>query len=257
MYTQSVDSAAGFTSKAVTTRDTYGRKLSAQTLALSNYDTVSYSYDSSGHLHTVSAPCNTTLGATCPTAAQTYTDDGTGRVKTDTMISGVGTPAVVTNTYPNGDVLTILSPTPGVEANKQVQTEYDGLGRTVSVCRGTSALPGSSSCGQRSTTASGYLTKYTLDALGRISQTQQNAMASNAQTYSSQFDMLSRATQTTSPMAGTNNLYYDSTTTDCSESPAAKGKLVETVDYDGNKKCYSYESNGGRVSAITTVSRRY
>lgn len=86
---------------------------------------------------------------------------------------------VVTKSYNANDVLTTLTPAPSGEHAKSTQKEYDGLGRLKSECVISSAS-GSGSCGQ-TIGATGFLTRYTYDAAGRLLTVVENAQGSTHQ----------------------------------------------------------------------------
>ena len=107
--------------------------------------------------------------STAPATSVSY--DGMGRQLT-VVDGGGGTTAY---SYSRNDVLVTLSPAPTGENTKRRQFEYDGLGRLTSVCEVTSAT-GSASCGQYKS-ATGFLTKYTYDAVDNLVSVTQNAQA--------------------------------------------------------------------------------
>jgi hypothetical protein len=242
-------------SNATTTLNSLGQTISLQNRqspSSTNYDTISFTYDSSGHETGTSTPCTTTIGAICPTPAVAYTYDGANRPLTVT--TKTSTNGVLTYSHPHGDVSIVLSPAPTGENNKTVQIESDGLGRTTSVCTVvTSGLSGTGGCGQR-TTASGYLTKYTLDALGRPTQISRNAQATPVNTTAT-YDMLSRTTQATTPESNQANFYFDTTQSSCLSAGflGLAGHVNMSVDNSGNTLCYAYEGMG-RLSALLPVS---
>jgi YD repeat-containing protein len=231
----------------LTTLDSSGRPIVDQTKksqSSTSYDTVSRTYDAASRPYTVSVPCATTAGATCPTVASTQTYDGLGRPLVNTNNITLGT---ITNVYTANDVLsTIPAGTGGTELSKKKQAEYDGLGRLVSVCEITSA-PGSSDCGQ-TVAANGFKTSYVYDALGRILSVTQGS-----QTRSFVYDGLGRKTSETNPELGTNgangtvSYTYDSAT-GCTGSSA--GALIKTQDPVGNVTCRQYDSLQ-RLTSIT------
>jgi hypothetical protein len=237
-----------------TTLNSLGQTLSVQHQASPgspNYDTVSFTYDSVGRQASMSVACTTTLGATCATHAVEYTYDGLGRVKTKTVKTS--TPGVSTYSYPAGDTNIVLTPAPTGENSKIVQIETDGLGRTASVCSVvTSGLSGTGACGQRSA-ATGYLKKYSLDALGRATQVSQNAQSGSIPVNSGYtYDQIGRVTQRSLPESGTANFYYDGVGPDCSSFPSSYtgGKLTETKDAAGNVTCNTFETGAGRLSSV-------
>ena len=248
------------------TLDTQGRTLSVQKRqgpTSSNYDTVSFVYDSTGHKINTSIPCTATIGGTCSVYGNATTDtfDGMNRVKTHTV--NTSTPGVVTFSYTNADVTATLTPVPTGEHSKITQTEYDGLGRTLSVCAVvTGGLSGTGSCGQR-TTGTGYLTKYTLDPLGRATQISRNSQAgATAVNSCSTYDLLSRITKSSVPESGgtctsgapsgtTSSFYYDTVHGSC--TPAMLGHLNEITDPANNAICQTYDSMG-RVASVFSPS---
>src|SRR5205807_9670821 len=122
--------------------------------------------------------------------------------------------------------------------NVQKQLEYDGLGRLTSACEVTSAS-GSGSCGQ-SNPATGLLTKYTYNSLGRLISVTQNAQpgaVGGQQTRSYAHDGLGRLTGETNPESGTKGYTYDTDST-CGTS---NGDLVKKVDAANNVTCYAYD----------------
>jgi YD repeat-containing protein len=233
-----------------TTLDSQGRTSSVQRKQAptsSNYDTVSFTYDASGHLASTSQACTTTAGGTCTNAAITYIYDGMNRLLTKTVQTSPN--GVLTYSYPNGDTKITVSPAPSGENNKVTQIETDGLGRTIRICQ-VASLGGSGSCGER-TAASGYETAFNLDALGRPTQIARNAQQGG--TWVSTFftyDFLNRVTSKTIPEEGTVNYTYDSSTTNCSSFLA--GHLTQIQDNDGNYTCMGYDSMG-RIT-VTTVN---
>ena len=240
-----------------TTLDSLGRVLSVQhrqSPTSANYDTITYGYDSTGRRSSTSVACSTPVGGTCSTHASENTFDGLNRVKTHTVKTS--TPGVLTFAYSNADVTRTLTPAPSGEHSKIVQTEYDGLGRVVSVCDVvTGGLSGAGICGQR-TSGSGYLTKYNLDALGRVSQISRNAQSGATPVNSSfTYDLLSRVTQQSTPESGTSYFYYGTTTSDCAFAGfhGVEGHLNMSKDAAGNELCHSYD-NMGRTAYILPVA---
>src|ERR1700722_6894265 len=146
------------TSDSLTTTDGFGHQLLVQhrqAQGSSSFDTVQYVYDANFRNSSVSLPCSVAAGTGCSTATTTTTYCRLGRPLTVTD-GGGGT---VSYTYVKNDGLQSVGPTQIF----QKQLEYDGLGRLTSVCEITSAS-GSGACGQANS-ATGFLTKYTYDAL--------------------------------------------------------------------------------------------
>ncbi len=216
--------------------DGLGRPLDYQSLQApgsSTLDTVSFTYDTNGRLYSTSMPCAGSFVATCPASpATTQTYDALNRPLTVTDGGG----GQVTYKYVNNDVLQTISG--GQTFQKQL--EYDGLGRLTSVCEITSAA-GSGSCGQ-STSATGFLTKYTNDALGHLLTVTQNAQPGaigGTQTRTYVYDMLGRLTSEANPESGTTTYVYDGTS--CWSTPT-KGLLTYKTDATGTTIMYSYDS---------------
>lgn len=209
--------------------DVYGRPVmnnSRQGPGSGTYDTVATTYDANGRVYSVSTPC-ATGGWTCSTPVTTQTYDALGRpLVTTSPINGT-----VTNTYTKQDVLTVVGPAPAGEATKQRQYEYDGLGRLKSVCEITSDA-GSGPCGQ-AVSATGFLTSYSYDTLGRLTDISQSGQARHF-TY----DLLGRMLTEQHPESGTTTYVYDSAT-GCN---ASSGDLVKKTDAVGNVSCYNYDA---------------
>ncbi len=217
----------------VTTFDGLGRpivKQTRQTPGSSNFDTISYTYDSNGRVATVSMPCvTTTVGQACPaTPATTTSYDAAGRPLSVTD-GGDGT----TNySYVANDVLQTVGP----EHPSSRQMEYDGLGRLASVCEVT-GVTGSNPCGQASP-QTGYVTSYSYDALGNLAVVTQNAAGSQQETRNYGYDGLSRLTSESNPETGGKTYTYDVDST-CG---TYTGDQVKRTDAAGNTTCYSYDA---------------
>jgi RHS repeat-associated protein len=188
-----------------------------------NYDTRSQTYDSLGRPFTTSFPCFSGAGVPCGSSDLTVTYDAIGRALTATGAAS----GSISTVYASADETTTLN------GGQSKQLEYDGLGRLKSVCEISSGL-GSGSCGQR-VGATGYLTSYTLDAVGRITSASQGA-----QTRTATYDFLGRTLTEVNPESGTVTNTYD-TAGDCS-GYSSPGDLVERVDAAGNTACYRYDA---------------
>jgi len=228
-------------------RPTLSQKRQSQ--SASTFDTTQtiYKWNSSGLFTTQSVPYSGTAGQAAPT----------GTALTTTQYDAIGRPLTVTDggggtvsyVYSNNDVLQKTSGT----QTFQKQLEYDGLGRLTSVCEITSAA-GSSSCGQ-SNSATGFLTKYTNDALGNLLTVQQNAQPGaigGTQTRSYAYDGLGRMTSESNPETGTVAYTFDTDST-CGTS---NGDLVKKADAAGNVTCHAYDGLH-RPTGITYPSGPY
>ncbi|HKV79530.1 MAG TPA: RHS repeat-associated core domain-containing protein [Candidatus Sulfotelmatobacter sp.] len=231
------------TTDILTTLDGLGRTLVTQrkqSPGSSNYDSVETDYDSLGRPSKVTVPYSGTAGqggGSAPATNTTYDALSRPAVTTD---GGNGT---VTLSYSGNDVLQTVGPAPTGENTKRRQSEYNSIGQLTSVCEVT-GLTGSGSCAQ-STSATGYWTKYSYDAAGRLLTVTQNAQStSQVQTRSYTFDDLGRMTSETNPETGTIAYVYDSNAT-CGTS---NGDLVKKTDAAGNVSCYAYDSLHRRTS---------
>ena len=238
----------------LTTLDALGRphvRQKRQSPTATNFDSSETDYDALGRPSRTTLPYTGTAGQTSSSApAVTTTYDAFGRVLSVTDANSGST----TYVYSGNDVLVKVGPAPTGENIKQRQLEYNGLGWLASVCEitaGTSAWPGAS-CGQNAT-ATGYLTKYTHDALGDLTGVTQNAQStSNQQTRSYAFDALMRLTSETNAESGTTTYTFDTDST-CG---TYTGDLVKRVDAAGNTNCFSYDKLHRRLS-VTYPSGTY
>ncbi len=208
----------------------------------STFDSVETDYDSDGRPDRTTLPFAGPAGTvnfSAPGKATTY--DALGR-KIQTTDSGSRT---VGFTYSQNDTNRTEGPHPAGENTKQRQFEYDSLGRITSVCEVTTLLAGSGACGQ-TTTATGYWTKYSYDALGDLTSVTQNAQSASTQTRTYVYDGLGRMTSEANPESGTTTYVFDSDST-CGTS---KGDLVKKVDAVGNTSCYAYDALH-RVTSVT------
>ncbi len=205
-----------------------------QSPTATTYDSVETFYDNLGRVKGHSLPYSGTAGQTSATLASTTLYDTLNR---PVSVTDAGT-GVSSMTYPNNDALTVLSPAPTGEINKQKQMQYDGLGRLKSVCEIT-GVTGSGTCGQ-TTTKVGFWTTYTYDAIGNLMGVTQNAqaVAAQQQVRSYTFDDLNRLKSETNPESGTVTYTYDTDAT-CGTS---KGDLVKKVDAVGNTTCTAYDA---------------
>ena len=213
-----------------------------------NWDTTQSStvWDGTGVKTTTLMPCSAAKGSGCSTPASTTTHDALGRplVETD---GGGGT---ITSAYTGRDVLKTNGPAPTGEVVKQVRTEYDGLGRLLSVCALSSAS-GSVSCGQDSG-GTGFLTTYNYNNAGKVSSIVQKDSL-HSQTKSFTYDVAGRVLTATYPESGMTQYFYDvaPSTPGVACSPATfNGQLVKTYDANGNTTCYAYDG-ANRITSVT------
>lgn len=231
------------------TADNLGRGHVAQvreTPGGSNFDSLETDYDTFGRASRVTLPYVGTAGQTNSSApAKITTYDALDRVLQISDASG----GYRSYTYPQNDVYITRGPAPSGENTKRRQEEFDALGRLTSVCEITSAT-GSGICAQNSS-QTGYWTKYTYDALGRLTGVTQNAQGTG-QTRTYVYDLLGRLTSETNPENSTTTYVYDTDTT-CGTS---SGDLVKKTDAVGNVTCDAYDSLH-RPTAITYPSGSY
>lgn len=242
------------------TTDGYGRTVDSQRRQgpSGSYDTVSTAYGWSSNYRTVatSQPCTeTSLGGACTTAHTNYFDP-LGRLYEEVTTSN----ETLTNTYSQNDYLAVLTPAPSFENAKQIQNQYDGLGRLTSTCKISSTASGYIACRQNTnTTLNGVLTSTTYTP---GSGTQTVSSNRGTQTRSNTVDGLGRVTSSTTPEGGTITNVYDSVT--CGGAYNFPGKLVKSTFANGNFECYDYDTLG-RLSDIgagysgggTTLCRRF
>lgn len=221
----------------VTTVDGYGRKIRVQTKHGMLYDTATYKYNLAANTTSVSVPCTVALGVDCTTGFTTSTMDGAGRIVS--MLDGGG--GATASVFYGKDVTSTSGPAPTGESSKSVVTEFDGLGRTTSICAILSS--GGSSCGQQ-TTGSGIATSFVYATTAGTSTV---TATRGAQTKTYVSDALGRQTQTTFPESGTMKYYYDAQAA-CPGS--MNGHLTIMVYPNGNGICYYYD-NLGRVSLMS------
>jgi hypothetical protein len=247
--------------KTILTTDSYGRKINsqkAQSPGGANYDTASIAYGWSGNYRQLKTtlPCLQTLGNQCSFTSPNPTIsllDPLGRPYSVTDGDG----GVVTTTFTQNDVLTVLSPAPSPENNKQFQRQYDGLGRLQYSCAigNGSTTPCGVSTGPKGVTTS-YVNTY---ATGSSTTT----ATRGTQTRTTIVDALGRVTQKVTPEGGTWSYTYDATvgTASCkwSSTPNLAGRLSLMSDPNGNQICYSYDSIGRTtlVNADNTTCRHF
>jgi RHS repeat-associated protein len=232
------------------TTDGYGRRVNAQkqqSPTATQYDTVSTSYGWSSPYRTVatSQPCSAALAGTCPTAHTNYFDP-LGRLYQEATTSN----ETLTHTYTQNDDLIVLGPAPSGdgENTKQVQNQYDGLGRLQYSC--AIGNGSSTACAQNTGSANGATTSY---AYSQVSGYTTVALTLGSQTRTNRYDAMGRLTTKSTPEGGTWNYYYDSTvaSVSCSwlSTPNLTGRLAMSKDPNSNYICYSYDALGRMLQA--------
>ena len=250
--TTSINSSLSFGSSinnATVTTDGYSRGVNHQTQqapSSSTYDTTSSTdgWSNTYRSHFTSLPCATTLAASCSGPGVTTLSDVLGRPYTTTDGGG----GIVTKTYSQNDVVTALSPAPTGENNKQVQREYDGLGRTVKLCQILSS--GGTACGQNTGTSSGNLTSYAFSTFAGGTQTQ---VTRGSQIRTKKFDALGRLTYDSEPESGTKTYSYD-TGSSSPSCAASVGDLGYSADANLNNVCHTYDTLHRVTSTLTNAS---
>lgn len=248
------------TSDKLATTDGLGRPIFSQTRQAQGpsnpFDSTQTSYGwtvttptvAGGPFTKVSVPYSGTARESAPSGTATTTTqyDALGR---PLKVTGGGG-GTVSYSYIQNDVLQSVGPT----QNFQKQLEYDGLGRLTSVCEITSAS-GSGSCGQYNP-ATGFLTKYTYDALGNLLTVIQNVQLGaigGQQTRTYAYDGLSRLTSESNPESGTTQYFWDAAPSAC-YSPngwTTPGDLGAIKNNAGVYDCYGYDGlhrSGGSTS---------
>jgi len=205
-------------------------------------NTVVYTYGwQSGSGACTSQPPFTTGACTTQTipggSAVTTTQEDALRRTLSVTDGGGGT---VSHSYNQNDDLAVVGPAPSGESNKQVQKEYDGLGRLTNSC--AIGNGSTTACGQSTGSANGVTTSfsYTYPASG----TQISVVTSTrgVQSRTTAYDGLGRVTQVVTPEGKTWNYFYDSYSSCPSGFQGMSGQLAAVKDPNNNLICYQYDS---------------
>jgi RHS repeat-associated protein len=236
------------TTDTLITTDGLGRQIFSQTRqgqGSSMFDTVqtTYGWSTTGPFTTTSIPYFGTQAETTPsgTGSTTTQDDAVSRPISVSNTAG----GLVSTTYAQNDVLSVLGPAPAGEHTKQTQTQYDGLGRVTSVCGIESS--GGTGCGQVTGTLSGVVTT---TAYTSAAGSQTVTSTRGSQSRSRVVDGLGRITQVVTPEGGTWTYTYDQNTSCPSGWQGVSGQLASVKDPNLYLLCYSYDS----LNRITGVN---
>jgi hypothetical protein len=228
--------------------DGYGRLIDKQRLqspTATQYDTTSTQYSWSTTYPnyrsvTTTLPCSAASAAECSfsSAATTTLLDPLGR--TYTVTDGGG--GTITKAYSSNDVLSVLGPAPSFdgENTKQVQNEYDGLGRLTKSCHIGNGSH--TACGQVTGSSNGVTDAYTYGSGTGYTTVSVQRGGSNGQTRTSYYDGVGRLYQKTTPEGGTWNYYYDSYGSCPTGYTGALGRLTAVKDPNLDLICYAYDS---------------
>jgi YD repeat-containing protein len=236
------------------TTDGYGRTTNVQkqqSPTATQYDTTTTTYGWSSHYRTVatSQPCSEASGGSCTTVHTNYFDP-LGRLNEEATTSN----ETLQHTYTQNDDLEVLGPAPTIdgEHTKQVQKQYDGLGRLQYSCMIGNGS--STACGQNSGSQNGVTDAYTYTqgTGGTEVKVQRGGSSGQAKTF--YYDALGRLSEKLTPETGASSwrYYYDSVplSPTCPHGyQGIVGQLEAIRDPNGNQICYAYDSLG-RVTVI-------
>jgi RHS repeat-associated protein len=230
------------------TTDGYGRTINVQREqgpSSTSYDTTSTQYLWSGNYRELQTtlPCTATSGSQCPFSPGVTTALLDPLRRPYTVTDGGG--GTVTNTYQQNDVLTVLGPAPAGENTKQVQKQYDGLGRVTMSC--TIGNGYTTGCNQNTGSANGVTTSYSYPYGSGSSSV---SVTRGSQTRSKTYDAMRRLTSSSTPEGGTTTYTYDSYPSGCGGYTSEPGHLMLKTTPIGTI-CYVYNDGGlGRLTDV-------
>ncbi len=215
--------------------DGLGRVIYRQTEnPASAWDTVEAQYNLAGEVSGVSMPYSTSSSPSPGTQFTDYAYDGLGRKISMTLVDGSKTMYVWTD---NAEKIT--DPLGHAKI-----LEFGGLGHLWQVCE-VSSQSGNAACNLPAA-GSGFLTTYTYDMAGRLTQSDENGQKRNWS-----YDWLGRKLTSAQPESGTTDYIYDSVSNSICPGggSSAPGQLVLIQNAASQAICLSYGSNWGRLSA--------
>lgn len=202
----------------------------------------SYGWNSTGAFTKTTLPYSGTVAQPAPsgTGSVTTQNDVTYRPLSLSDTGG----GLQTGTYSQNDVLSVASSPPSGENTKQVQNQYDGLGRLTKSC--AIGNGSSTACGQNTGMQNGVTTSYSYTA---ATGSQTTSATRGSQTRSQTFDALGRLTSETKPESGTTSYVYDFYASGvCAGATGGKGVTSEPGDLmlktlnNGLQVCFLHDS---------------
>ena len=183
-------------------------------------------YDPLSRVISISNPYRMGTDPTGSPGTSTYAYDAIGRKTLETAPDG----SAVTIAYCAGWTL-VTDPT-----GRWRRSRVDGLGRMIEVDEPNAPGATVASCPSQNDPNYIWVTSYTVDALGNLTNVLQNNSHQRTFTY----DFLSRLTTANNPESGLITYNYDSDT-NCS-SPSFAGLLVSKVDGRGIRTCAQFDA---------------
>ena len=219
---------------------------------------VSYPYQSSAY----------NSGQLCSGAGDTYSYDGIRRVNSLQHSDGSSI-----STYYVGAATSVTDEGNG-DMNTQKISQVDGLGRLISLCEVTSAIPAvgpsPGPCNQK-IGATGFLTSYSYDGLGNLLNVSQSGLGDRVFTY----DSFSHLTSAGNPESGTTSYHYNNdgvltsqvrpapnqgtgtVTTTYTPDPLHRVTAISYSDGTTPAVAYGYDESSGPGGALAnSVGRR-